>query len=633
MTAAAARGRWDVGRAGVGLGVGFGLAALAFSSGGYFPTAWGWGALVALTLIAGYLVVGAAVRPSALALAALGGLTGFGAWTWIALLWTDNTAGTVLEGQRVLLYVGALAVLLLLVRRPTVPWVLTATLVAIFLASGYGLATRLFPERLGVFDPVASYRLEEPLTYWNALGIFAAIGALIALGFAARGRGLVGCALAAATLPILLATVYFTFGRGAWVAALIGLAVAVAVDPRRLELIVSALVLAPAPALAVLVSSHEHALTRTDAPLAAATHEGHRLALYVLLLVAVEALVAVGLALAQRRVAPSRTVRLAFGGALALIVLAALLAAFVHYGGPVALARKGYNSFTTTTTSQTSPVNLNKRLFTFSGSHRSELWKAAWEDYKANPVLGSGPGTYEQYWLQHRQIQHKVRDAHNLYLEVLAELGPIGLALLLLALGAPLAAGIAARGHPLAPPALAAYIAYLVHAAVDWDWEMSAVTLAALVCGAALLAAGNTREAPPLLSPRIRGAGVVASLVLVVVSFVCVVGASALGASDAALAKGRYSEAGSQARKAARWWRWSPDPWRQLGDTQTAQGDVAAARGSYLKAISKSRRDWLLWYDLSSVSSGPAAQHALGEAARLNPYYRSDLEGTGNASR
>src|SRR5437588_228254 len=85
-----------------------------------------------------------------------------------------------------------LAGLVLLVRLATVAWVRAATFAAIFVASGYGLATRLFPERLGVFDPVASYRLEEPLTYWNALGIFAAIGALLALGFAARGRGLVG---------------------------------------------------------------------------------------------------------------------------------------------------------------------------------------------------------------------------------------------------------------------------------------------------------------------------------------------------------------------------------------------------------------------------------------------------------
>src|SRR5919109_3480666 len=103
MTAAAPRSRWDVGRLGVGLGVALGLAGIAFASGGYFPTAWGWGALIALTLVVGFLVVGTATRPSALALASLGGITALGAWTWLALLRSDDRAATVLEGQRVLL--------------------------------------------------------------------------------------------------------------------------------------------------------------------------------------------------------------------------------------------------------------------------------------------------------------------------------------------------------------------------------------------------------------------------------------------------------------------------------------------------------------------------------------------------
>lgn len=618
----------DLGRAVLGVAVGLGLAGIAFDSGGYFPTAWGWGALVALTVIAAALVLGEAVRPSGLALASLGGLAGFAGWTWLALVWSDDGAATVLEGQRVLLYVSALAALVLLVGRSTVPLVLAATLVATFLASGYGLLTRFFPERLGVLDPVAGYRLEEPLTYWNALGIFAAMGALLALGFAARAHGLVGRALAGATLPVLFSTIYFTFSRGSWVAAAIGLAVAVAVDPRRLQLLLAGLVLAPASALAVLLSSHQDALTRTDAPLSAASHDGHRLAVYLLVLVAASALVALGLALAERSVVPPRQWRLAFTGALVLVAVASLLAVFIRYDGPVTLARKGYDSFTTT--SGATPVDLNKRLFTFSGSYRSELWHEAWDDYREHLVLGSGPGTYEQYWNEHRPIQNKVRDAHNLYLEVLAELGPVGLLLLLLALGAPLVAGIFARGHPLTPLALAAYAAFLVHAAVDWDWEMPAVTIAALACAAALLAAADRRDAPPLLSPRVRAAAVVVALGLAVVAFVGVVGASALAASDRALAKGRYDEAASEARKAARWWRWSPDPWRQLGDVQAARGDYGAALESYRKAISKDRSDWRLWYDLATVSDGAEARRALEEARRLNRYASSDFEETGN---
>jgi hypothetical protein len=618
--------RLELGRAALAVAVGLGLAAIGFANGGYFPTAWGWGALVVLTVVAAYLVVGEPTRPSMLAMVSLAALAAFGAWTWLALLWTDNTAATVLEGQRLLLYAGALAALVLLVRRATMTLVLAATLAAVALVSGYGLLTRLFPERLGIYDPVAAYRLEEPLTYWNALGVFAAMGAFLALGFAARAQSLAARVAAAATLPILLATIYFTFSRGAWVAAAIGFALAVAIDPRRFQLLLATIVLAPASALAVLISSNQDALTRTGAPLAAASREGHRLALYLLLLVGASALIGLGLAFAERRIAPTRQVRFAFGAGLAFVAVASLLAVFVRYGGPVELTRKGYDAFTTT--KGETPANLNKRLFSFSGSYRSELWHVAREDYEDNSVLGSGPGTYEQYWNEHRPIPHTVRDAHNLYLETLAELGPLGLLLLLIALGAPLVASVTARGHPLVPAATAAYAAYLVHASVDWDWEMAAVTLIALTCGAGLLAAADRRDTPPLLLGPARIGGVSAALLLAAVSFVGLVGASALAAGDSALDEGRYGDARSQAHKATHWWRWSPDPWRLLGETEAAQGDLPAARESYRKAITKDGSDWKLWYDLSTVTDPPESQRALSEALRLNRYARSDFEGT-----
>jgi O-antigen ligase len=320
-----------------------------------------------------------------------------------------------------------------------------------------------------------------------------------------------------------------------------------------------------------------------------------------------------------------------FAGVLVFVGVAALLAVFVRSGGPVTLARKGYDSFTTT--SRENPVNLNRRLLTFSGTYRAELWEAAWHDYEDHPLLGSGPGTYEEYWNEHRPIQHKVRDAHSLYLETLAELGPIGLLLLGLALAAPLAAAVLARASPLVPAALAAYAAYLVHAGVDWDWEMAAVTLSALATAAALIAAADRRDSVPLLSPRVRAGGVVAALLLSVVAFVGVVGSSALAASDRALAKGDYGEARSQARKAGRWWRWSPDPWRLLGDVSAEQDETAAAADYYRKAITKDRGDWRLWFDLSTVTTGDEAQRALAEARRLNRYAGSDFEEAGNVPR
>ena len=148
-------------------------------------------------------------------------------------------------------------------------------------------------------------------------------------------------ALAGASLPILLATTYFTFSRGAWLALGVGLVVAVAIDPRRLHLLAVALVLASASGLAIWLASRQDAPTRTDAPLSAATDEGHRLALYLLVLAGLSALAAAAFGFAERRVTLPRAVPLAFAGVLALIVVAGAITVFARYGGPPTIVQKG----------------------------------------------------------------------------------------------------------------------------------------------------------------------------------------------------------------------------------------------------------------------------------------------------
>src|SRR5439155_6624426 len=79
--------------------------------------------------------------------------------------------------------------------------------------------------------------------------------------------------------------------------------------------------------------------------------------------------------------------------------------------------------------------NLVARL---AGANRPHYWRVAWHEVELNPVLGSGAGTFDRYWLLYRPVGSFARDAHSLYLETLAELGPVGLVLLLAALGLPL---------------------------------------------------------------------------------------------------------------------------------------------------------------------------------------------------
>ena len=602
---------------------------LAVANGGYFPTSWGWSALALLWASAMALVVRAPARPTALEIAFLAAIGGLVVWIALSATWSSSLTRTVLELEHALVYLaGALAVLLLTQRR-TVPHLLGGALAGITLVCAYGLATRLFPARLGTFDPVAGYRLSEPLGYWNALAIIAAIGALLALGLAARSGAPAARALAASGLVVLLPTLYFTFSRGGWIALAVGVAAALALDGRRLQLITALLVLAPVPGLAVWLSSRSGALTRQSSPLEEASHDGHWLALAILVLALVAAGLAVALSQAERRLRPGRAFRRAYAGALILALSLALAAVFVHYGSPPALVVRAYDAFNAPPPQVT--TDLNDRLFSFSGNGRPELWGTAWDLAQAQPLLGSGAGTFERYWLQHRPTDLKVRDAHSLYLETLAELGPVGMAVLLAALALPVAAAIRARRHPLVPAALGAYVAYLVHAGVDWDWEMTAVTLAALLCGAACLLSARLDSCRPLgRKPRLGL--LAAAFAIVPFAAVGLLGSGALAASTDAAAAGDWPRAESQARRAASLAPWSSDPWRLLGEAQLAQGDLAGALASLEKAITEDPGDWTLWLDLARASEGPRRWQALVRAARLNPlspeiaHFRSELD-------
>ena len=132
-----------------------------------------------------------------------------------------------------------------------------------------------------------------------------------------------------------------------------------------------------------------------------------------------------------------------------------------------------------------------------AGANRPHYWHVAWKEYTLNPVTGSGAGTFDSFWLHYRPVDSFARDAHSLYVETLAELGPVGLALLVLALGVPLVV-LRRRGNPLVAAAAGGYVAFVVHAAVDWDWELPAVTVLGLACGAVILAGSRSAAGPTL---------------------------------------------------------------------------------------------------------------------------------------
>jgi hypothetical protein len=598
------------------VGTAVGIAALAAANGGYFAPSWGWGALVLTWTCVLALAFGTGQRVSRLEAVALTAMAGLVGWIALSALWSESGLESLREAQRALVYLAGLGAALLALRSRDVGGLLGGLLAGVSIVAVYSLATRLVPDRLGTFDPVAGYRLAEPVGYWNGLGILTVLGALLALGFAARARRPLVRAMAAASLVVLLPTLYFSFSRGAWIALGLGLVTAVVLDARRLQLVTTVLLAAPGPLGAVLLAAHSDALTRQEAALGGAAREGHRFALAVVLLAAATGGLVLGLAFLERRVRTPRKARRAYAGVLVVAVAAALTTFFAVYGSPGTIAHRAYEAFRAPPPEIAG--DLNSRLFSFSGNGRATQWELAWADHEDHPALGSGAGTYERYWLAGRSLPGKVRDAHSLYLETLAELGPVGLSLLGFALGAPLVAAFRARRRGLISAACGAYVAYLAHAAVDWDWELTAVTLAALLCGAGLLLTARG-EGGTLLAAwqRVGLAGL--TLALAGIAAIGLLGASALAASAEAAKHGDWPDAQAQARKAIRWTPYSAVPWQALGRAQLASGDLEGATASFRTALAKDAGNWELWLDLARATEGKTQAGALATAARLNP--------------
>ncbi len=586
--------------------------ALGASNGGYWPTAWSWSALALFWICAFAVLLSSEMRLGPLEIAVPAALLALVCWNLVSAVWGSSLTKPMLEAQLALVYAGGTLAAVLVVRRGTYRSLIGGAWLAVTLVSSYGLATRLFPERLGSIDDFAGYRLAQPLGYWNAVGIFAALGTLLALGFAARARGRAVRALAGASAVILVATLYFTFSRGAWVALAIGLLVAVAADRSRLQLVAVILAVAPWIVLAVALGSRSGALTRQGTQLSAASHAGHRYALELLLLATASAASVLALSIHVRIPILARRV---FATALVVAAAGVVSAVFVDYGSPVTIARHAYGSFVG---QGRTGSDLNRRLFSLSSSGRVPQWRVAWREYRLHPLLGSGSGSSERYWNQLRPFEATVRDAHNLYLETLAETGPVGLALLLTGLLLPLGAALGARRRRLGAVALGAYVAFLAHAAVDWDWEMPAVTITALFCAVALLA-GASDERRSGVGVRVRLAALAGAVALAAIAFVGLQGNRAIAGSEDAAAATDWLVSAADARRAIGWAPWSARAWQLLGEAQSARHRRVEARRSFLRALARDREDWSIWLDLAVVSRGVSRRHAFAEAARLNP--------------
>lgn len=498
---------------------------LAFHGGGFLAGGHAAVAIVLLLLLAGRVLLVA--RPaegfSAVLAVAAAALALFSLWTLLSGRWSQAPHRALIEFDRALLYVLFL-VAFGSIRRETwrLRWMVRGIALAAVIVCCAGLATRLLPDVFPLAFQTIGDRLSYPVRYWNALGLLAALGTIMCFGLTTDVReSPVVRVLAAAAIAPLACALLLTLSRGAIAAAVLGLMIfAVVGHPRALLAGLAATL--PATVIA-LMSTYDADLFVSSARLTATAQEqGHHLAVVLGLCTAGAGIVRGLLLVADRAVArlhPTVRLRRIVLGAGAAIVLATALAAVV-----AADVSRQYDRFVGADVPVRSdrPFDPRARLTDATNVGRLEHWRVALDDFERQPIHGRGAGTFELSWDERRPNPGIVKDAHSLYVEVLGELGLVGLGLLLTAIVAILV-GVARRARgpdrALYATILAALTTWAVAAGIDWHWEMPVVSVGFFALGGAAIACARDRPPaarPPAFAPRAAAASALCVLMVLV---------------------------------------------------------------------------------------------------------------------
>ena len=363
---------------------------------------------------------------------------------------------------------------------------LAALLGAVFAWSLAGKAIpALFP------DGARAARLRSPVGYWNGLALLADFALPLGLWLAVRrehgrpARAAGAVLVYAAALALLL-----TVSRTGVLAAAAALALWLFLARERVE---GALVALAGIVPAGLVGAW--AFTRPGLvddlqPHGARVHDGAWFGVLAL----AGAAAAAGLAHpALRRPLPEarrRALGRGLAAAAAIAVAAGLVGLTARVGNPVTWAAHQFKGGSEVTQGP-------GRLTSLESNNRWQWWQEAWQVVRADPLTGSGAGTFEIARKRYRVDARNVTEPHSLALQLLSDTGLVGLGL---GLGAVLAGLLATRGalrrlegaERGAAAALAVVpAAYLVHSLADYDWDFLAVSAPALFALGTLAAAGR----------------------------------------------------------------------------------------------------------------------------------------------
>lgn len=570
-------------------------------------------------------------------LAGLALLCGFAVWTGIGIAWSESVERSITELARVAALLGVFALALAAQGPEFLRRVVGSVAAAIALVAILALASRLHPSwfppnEVAEVLPTERARLSYPLTYWNGVATLIAIGISLLLWTATAARHLGIRALSVAALPVLALVAYYTLSRGGVVEAAVGLAVLLALHPRRLTLLPPLLL--GAVGAAVLISAASGRAELADGLLTApALEQGDEMALITFAVCAAIGLLGGGLQIVRRRKLVSMP-QIGRDGAIRATLATAITAVAVA----LALGLPARLSSTWETFKQPITPGADPDRFTSStGSGRYQWWESAIDASASDRLTGLGPGTFEYWWARgDGAIPGFVRDAHSLYLETLGELGVIGMALIVAFVFGIVGVGIkrALRGRrdlervELVAAGTAAAATFAAAAAIDWSWEMTVLPVVFLLLGAALLGrsaapppAGKAESAASAMAVRTALIGVaVASIVVIAVPMLS---ERSIRSSKDQVDDGRLLDALESARRAGDLLPPAATPDIQEALILELGGNLPAAADAAREATEDEPTNFRTWLVLSRVEAllgnTAASSEAYREARSLNP--------------
>lgn len=558
-------------------------------------------------------------RPSVTALVFFGGLAAYAAWTLASLMWTQSSELTTEEFVRSLDYLGIAALIISLLDRHT--WRAAAVglgagaLLVCLLSVGSRLVPSLFPANRVASD-FHTNRLSYPFGYWNAVAAWGAMSVAMALTWSAHDNSRARRALALGLVPVAGLMVYLAYSRAGVGGSALAVLAALALSRNRFTVLIHALVAGAGTGLAILAVRGQPQIVSSTGTRGAGLVIGA-----LAFAAAFSALVAYltrTLGVDQWRL-PARVTRpLAVLGGVAVLVPA------VGFGPH--LMSRAWRSFKHqgNVGNATDPAS---RLNTLS-STRYLVWKASLKQFHVHPVGGTGAGTFEFTWNQHGTDFEFVRDTHNIWLENLSELGLPGLTLIVLVSAAALVLGLTVRIRArrrstagLSAAFLALFAVYLLHATVDWMWEVTAVTMFA-VCAVAILS-GRVQGGRMRFGWPLRAALAAAAAMACLIHLPAVLSTTDIRRSQTAVRAGEGAVALSWANDAVDAQPWSASAYEQRGLVLEAAGRLSDAAHNLRQAVSHEPTNFGHWLILSRIETERgdvgAAVRDYKRAQRLRP--------------